>query len=206
MDVKSIDVQVRWVMVTDEDGTSYEYPAKVSRYIKKTYSGPAIYRWRVIPSGEDGRETVYIGQAEDLAQRVQRVLTPGHGRKGDPTDRRLQTAFRELLSKRKKMVLEIADFEEFEINGVHFSPSVLADRFRRLAVENLILAVQQAAGYNLLNKVEDLKRKQFWKMLRKMPARERSQLLEKLAPDLMKLRIVEDDAKETADETKEQSK
>ena len=151
--MKSIDIKVRWVSVLNEDGTPYKYPEPLSRFLKKHYPKPVIYRWRILPV-ENDKETIYIGQTEDLHQRIQRVLTPSKKAKAGDTNQKLKRFFDEQRSLTKEVILEIPEFEPFEFNDVRFSPDDLLDQFKRLALENLLLSFAQDAGYVLLNEYE----------------------------------------------------
>jgi len=163
--------------MVEEDGTAYRYPAMFSRYLREHYSVPAVYRWRVLQVQPGERETVYIGEAEDLIRRIQRVRTPARGSKGGETNRRLKQIFDEKISSGRTVVLDVADFEPFEINGVSFSSNELEDRFKRRALENLVLCFAQAEKQEILNKVVDPVRKAV-KALQRLP---RSQLREVVA-------------------------
>jgi len=152
----SFKIHLQWRAATvEENGPGYIYPAKFSRFFRDRYSCPAVYRWRVHP-GEDGKpEPVYIGEAEVLVRRVQKVLTPPRTAKGGETNKRLREIFDRERAAGKSIFLDVADFEPFEINAVLFSREELGDRFKRRLLEDLSLCFAQALGHPLLNKVVD---------------------------------------------------
>jgi hypothetical protein len=151
-DVKSIDIEVRWVVVKEENGSPYSFPNRLSPFIRKNYCHPVIYRWSVSSSEAVQSEAVYVGEAEDLSVRIQRVLTPGETEKrGGQTNERLRKKFDEGLAKGNKISLETADFEDFEFNRVCLSKQQLHNRFHRCALENLLILVEVAAGREVLN-------------------------------------------------------
>jgi len=117
----------------------------------------------------DERETVYIGEAEELTRRIQRVLTPSAAAKDSNTNKRLHQIFQKRIAEGQKIVLDVADFEPFEINGVRFDQQSMGDRFKRRTLENLILVVTQASNqFELLNVFIDPLDKARETLLRKM--------------------------------------
>lgn len=101
---------------------------------------------------KEPKEIVYIGEAEDLARRIQRVRTPARKGKGGDTNKRLNKIFHEYLKADRTIVLDVADFEPCEINGVRIDREAIGDRFKRRMLENLVLAMEQQVGrYELLN-------------------------------------------------------
>ena len=75
---RSLDFEVRWkpvlararivIYISTED-----FSASYNNYFE-----PSGYRWRVQPKSIDAPEAIYIGEAEDLSPRIQRVLTPSN--------------------------------------------------------------------------------------------------------------------------------
>jgi hypothetical protein len=142
-----------------------------------------VYRWRTLTTERD-KEVIYIGSAEDLRQRIQRVLTPG--KKGG-TNTTLNKVFTEHRSQGRKTVLEVLDFEAFTVNGILFSPRTLSSYFKRLTIENLLLALAQASGQVLLNsyKLEELLRLQAH--ARNLPRAQQDELWKKAVSALNEL-------------------
>jgi hypothetical protein len=150
--VSEVKIVVQWATaLVQENGDPYYFPGKFTPYFRQTYSLPAVYRWRVMNRQPSEKETIYIGEAEELARRIQRVLTPSATAKDSNTNKRLHQVFRNCLAN-QKIVIDIARIEPFEINGVRFDQQSLGDRFKRRALENLALAFAQASGeFELLN-------------------------------------------------------
>jgi len=44
---------------------------------RRAYCRPAVYRWRLLRNPGEQKEPIYIGEAEDVVRRIQRVVTPG---------------------------------------------------------------------------------------------------------------------------------
>jgi hypothetical protein len=117
---------------------------------------PVVYRWRVLQVQRGQRESVYIGEAEELPRRIQRIKTPSCKAKNTDTNKRLGLIFQNFLLEGRKIVIDIADIQPFEVNGIRFDNGSLGDRFKRRALENLILVTaQQANDFELLNMVVD---------------------------------------------------
>jgi len=147
---------IQWATaLVQENGDAYYFPGKFTPYFRRMYSVPAVYRWRVMKRQPSEKETIYIGEAEELARRMQRVLTPSATAKDSDTNRRLHGFFRNCLAN-QKIVIDVARIEPFEINGVRFDQQSVGDRFKRRALENLALSFAQASGeFELLNMVID---------------------------------------------------
>ncbi|MGB6476002.1 MAG: hypothetical protein WBF04_18265 [Candidatus Sulfotelmatobacter sp.] len=152
--MKSINIEVRWAVVAGKDGSPYSFPNRLSPFIRENYCHPVIYRWRISSSDAAQPEAVYVGEAEDLAKRIQGVRTPGSAdKKAGQTDKRLREKFDKRLAAGCTIVLEIADFEDFKFNGVILAKRELHTRFQRCACENLFILVEIAAGRELLNRL-----------------------------------------------------
>ena len=139
-----------------ESGEPYYFPNKFTPYFRHTYALPAIYRWRVMRRQPGEKEIIYIGEAEDLTRRIQRVLTPSGTANDTDTNKRLHQIFRKCLAENQTVVIDIAKVEPFEINSVRFDQQGIADCFKRRALENLLLVFELARGeVQLLNIVVD---------------------------------------------------
>lgn len=174
----NFDISVQWrTALVKENGDAYYFPDKFTSYFRETYSVSAVYRWRVMRTSGEPKEPIYIGEAEDLVYRVQRVLSPHRNAKRGNTNERLNRIFREHLAHGKKIVLEVADIDPFEVNGVRFDRHGLGDRFKRRALENLLLAIaQESRGFELLNMVVDpLDRVE--RLLKKLKPHEKREIL-----------------------------
>ena len=154
--MSGFDLHVQWRSALSADSAPYYFPDRFTPYFRKNYSVSAVYRWRVMRVGSEMKERIYIGEAEHLVTRIQRVRTPSRKAKEGDTNKRLNKLFTEYLSEGRKIVLDIADIEPFEVNSIRFDHSALGHRFRRRALENLLLAIAEVSGdYELLNIVID---------------------------------------------------
>lgn len=169
----SISFQWRTALVS-ENGAPYFFPDAFTKFFRKKYSVPAIYRWRALKNQPGEKEPIYIGEAEELPRRIQRVRTPSKTAKDTDTNKRLHTIFQKLLSEGRKIVIDVGDVEPFEINGVRFGGDTMHDPFKRRAVENILLALAQKSGeYEVLNIYVD-------------PVAEAAEKLSKLPPHELK--------------------
>jgi hypothetical protein len=175
-----LGISFQWrTAVVQEGGDAYYFPDKFTSYFREKYSTPVIYRWRVLKNQPGEKECVYIGEAEELPRRIQRVRTPSKTAKDTDTNKRLHQIFHDLLSQGRKIVIDVGDIDPFEVNGVRFGRQAIDDRFKRRALENIVLALAQESGeFQLLNVVVD-------------PVEETRQKLLKLPPhklrELMKI-------------------
>jgi len=150
-------VVIQWKTAIESEGnTPYCFPHKFTNYLRENYAIPAIYQWRVLRQEGEPREVVYIGEAEDVIYRIQRVLTPSRQAKENNTNRRLNEIFTKHLAAGRTIVLDIADIEPFEISGVRFGRDMMRDRFKRRMLENMILVIAQESNkFDQLNMVVD---------------------------------------------------
>jgi hypothetical protein len=132
--------------VVRENGELYFFPEKFTRFFREKYSGPVVYRWRVLKNRPDEKERVYIGEADQLARRIQRVRTPSKTARDSDTNKRLNQLFQGFLAEGYKITIEIADIDPFEVNGVKFGAGNMHDPFKRRAVENILLALARKSG------------------------------------------------------------
>lgn len=108
------------------------------------------------------------------------MCTPSKAAKETDTNKRLHTIFQRYLSEGRKIAFDVGDVEPFEINGVRFGSDTMHDPFKRLAVENILLALAQKSGeYEVLNVFFDPVADAVEK-LSKLPPHELKKLLELL--------------------------
>lgn len=147
----TISVQWRTALI-QENGAPYFFPDKFTKFFRKKYAVAGVYRWRVLKNQPGEKEPIYIGEAEQLQRRIQRVCTPSKTAKDTDTNKRLHTIFQKYLLEGRKIAFDVADVEAFEINGVRFGGDTMLDPFKRVAVENILLALaQKSEEYELLN-------------------------------------------------------
>ena len=163
--------------VVRESGDAYNFPEKFTSYFREKYSVPVVYRWRVLKNQPGDKEPIYIGEAEELPRRIQRVRTPSKTAKDSDTNKRLHQIFQEFLSLGRKIVIDVGDIEPFEINGVRFGGDTMGNPFKRRAVENILLVLAQKSGeFELLNVVVDPV-EEVWEKLLKLPPHQLRELM-----------------------------
>lgn len=150
-----LDISVQWrSAVTLENGQAWCFPDKFTPYFQERYSIPAVYRWRIAKRQPSEKERIYIGEGEELTRRIAWVLRPHSSSKPGDTNRRLNELFRNCVSEKLWVVIDVADVDPFEINGVRFDQRDLGDRFKRRMLESLLLAIADAdKNCELLNNV-----------------------------------------------------
>ena len=158
--VSECRLYVKWRSTLSGGSRAYNFPEEFTAYFRRTYSIPAVYRWRVMRTEVEEKEKIYIGEAEDLVRRIQRVRTPSRRAKQADTNKRLNKLFSRYLFAGRNIVLEIADVEPFELKvieagherAIRFDQDESHDRFKRRALENLLLIDAQTSDqYELLN-------------------------------------------------------
>jgi len=156
----SFTLYVQWRPVMAREDKAYCFPEKFTASMKNTYRVSAVYRWRVMQKEAGDKEQIYVGEGEDLLQRIQRVLTPPRDAKKGNTNRRLHDLFLKYVASGRTITLEVADVDPFEIAApdpgrsyeVRLGRDTMGDRFKRRAIENLLIALTQKAEHvELLN-------------------------------------------------------
>ena len=61
------------------------------------------------------KEPIYIGEAEELPKRIQRVRTPSNKAKDSNTNKRLHQIFQKYLTEGRIIVIDVADIDPFEV-------------------------------------------------------------------------------------------
>jgi len=173
----------QWRSALAREGEPYQFRDAFTGFFRDKYSVPGVYRWRVMRTSTNTKEPIYIGEAEDVVRRIQRVRTPSRKAKEVDTNKRLNALFHSYLSAGNIIFLEIVDVESFELNGVRFGRDTMGDRFKRRMTENLLLAIEQKSGaYELLNITIDPVQKAR-KALEKLPPGEVRKLIRQYGLD-----------------------
>jgi hypothetical protein len=108
--------------------------------MKEQYCRPAVYRWRVWTPGY-GIHAFYVGETDNLANRIQHCLRPGHTQ---ATNLRLKAYFDEAVNQKQQVELETLAFDPFQVNKVNFSVELLGHTHIRRMLENLVLVLLDA--------------------------------------------------------------
>jgi hypothetical protein len=120
--------------------------------MKRKYCSPAIYRWNIFSLTPNDMQHIYIGECKKLVpDRLNGFLKPGPSQ---ATNKRINNALSEEVSKRKTATMEILRFDEIRIGNNTFITSDLESKFIRLFIENLLIVHYQKLGYLLLNKIK----------------------------------------------------
>jgi len=176
--ILSFQIFLEWsnVILKSETGQVYEYPGKFTRYMQDQYCRPAVYKWSVHPVEFGKPQPVYIGEANNLLLRIQRVLTPARAAKRGDTNARLKKVFDEHISSGRHVSLAVLNVQSFEIDGALFSADRLGHQYVRRALENICLCVAEAGGQDLLNrKIEPVDR--VIKEIQKLTPKQRTEIL-----------------------------
>ena len=70
-------MKFKWRAVESSSGINYGWPFATTKYMQTNCVGPAIYRWEVFSKIRGDLKTVYVGETEDLVQRIDDYLIPG---------------------------------------------------------------------------------------------------------------------------------
>src|SRR5438128_1205206 len=105
-----------WKPIANGTSSTYRFPDSLDSTLRRSYSVPAIYRWKIV--GPDQKElAVYYGECADLVKRLRGYLKPSEGRtpgRGQLTNIRLNARFKQEIEKGATVNLELFEFENFE--------------------------------------------------------------------------------------------
>lgn len=131
----SLEIEYKWVPVESEPGQVYVFPNNLSIYLKKHYALPAIYRWVL----EDTQ--VYIGETENLVERIKGYLRPGPSQ---TTNQRMNKILTDAT-------LDLLMFESTNLQNKTIAIDDLFDKPTRRLLESLFIVYHTFKGHKTLN-------------------------------------------------------
>jgi hypothetical protein len=177
----SFQIHYQWRAAGD-----YCFPKRFDADFRRSYCHAAVYRWRLVRITGEHKEPVYIGEAENLVRRIQRVLTPAKKARDSNTSFRLNKIFAGYVAEGRSVVLDFADIQDFELNGQRYGRDTLGDRFKRRALENVLLVdAAKDPQFELLNVVIDPIEK-VREFLSTLPPNGLRDIAKKYSPDSLK--------------------
>jgi hypothetical protein len=108
--------------------------------------GPNLYRFSIEKA--NGSRVEYIGETDDLKRRFSHYRSPGPSQ---PTNRRMNSLCKEVLSEGGKIEIDLAEEAWIELNGVEKRANFHSKNMRRL-FEYFALATGWSDEIGLLNK------------------------------------------------------
>lgn len=139
-----IALQLDWLPVESAPGTRYEYPDRTTKYLRKSYRGPAVYRWCL--SHANKSSDYLVGETGCLFRRINEYRSHGGGHHDH-----ICKAFDKCRGAGGKVWPETLSFEPFTVNGQGFSPNELFDPVLRAVLENLCIFLLKAQRFGVLN-------------------------------------------------------
>ena len=141
-------IDYRWEPVVTHDGEIFTYPGCLTADFRSRFSKPAVYRW-LFKRADGCPSAAYIGEAENLAQRIQGYHWPGQSQQ---TNLRMKADFQEHIESGGTVELQVLVFEPFAINNVNVhNESQLGDAYIRKMMENFLLADHDSVACELRN-------------------------------------------------------
>lgn len=127
----NLEISFRWTPIQGLANIPYCFPQPVSKYLRREYRRPAVYRW-VIEQG--GKTSIYIGETEDLARRLTHYLNPGIKQ---PTNTRIRGILDLPCRSNARISFDMLEFDPFSINQRCYSMLDLGTKETRCFLENL---------------------------------------------------------------------
>src|ERR1039457_5941128 len=143
----SFHINYDWQPVETDLGKPFTYPSALSEFFDGTYSKPALYRW-VFRDKRGLISAIYIGETENLAQRVKDYMSPG---RTPQTNLRMKEDFLNHIESGGIVELQILRFEPFGINNVNVYESQMGNPYVRKMMENFLLADHDQVHCELKN-------------------------------------------------------
>jgi hypothetical protein len=150
--VNNFEISFSWIAVQSSQSASYSFPELVSKYLRKQYNKPAVYRWLI---ERNGKSSIYIGETENLGRRLQHYLKPGPSQK---TNKRVREFLDTEIVQGACIKFDVLIFESFVINRRVYSPESLWEKEVRCFLENLLIT-QLTSEVEKLNRVISVQEK-----------------------------------------------
>jgi len=109
----------------------------------------AIYKWSVFKSDIEDSKIVYIGETENLINRIKGYLRPGPTQQ---TNIRINKLFKEYLEKGYKISLHTLFFDKIKLGNIDIIYDEISDNDIRKALEQLFIVIYKKEEYTLLNR------------------------------------------------------
>lgn len=139
-----------WCPVERAPGVLYWFGQTLTPHLRRTYAGPAVYRWRVRPGPEGQAELRYIGETENLPRRLYHYLKPGPSQQ---TNLRIHRILKRAVQCRARIRIEILNIASCAIDEWSLDTVNLADAsLRRCLEELLVVASRRESGVEILNR------------------------------------------------------
>jgi hypothetical protein len=181
--VRSIRVPLKWTTVTDSDDPAWCFGlcSTIGQDLLQRICGPHVYRFRFAPF-ESGDTWIYVGQSERFEKRcssyiraLSNLRKPAKTATETTVDTlaeawkemarnpcvRIAAAIQNAAIDRRKVELQLLDFEEFSLNGVPISPESFGSPFVRCLVENIAILDTDRLGIHLMNQGRTREAKDF---------------------------------------------
>lgn len=129
-----IKFEFEWKEVEVSKGAKYNYPEKMSTYMKTEYGFSSVYRW-VLRKGDDLK--LYIGEADQLCpQRINGYINLGPKQF---TNIRMKEKLLNFKEKHYDVTLEFLSIKSLLIENKEIHSKDLANKYLRKFIEHLLL-------------------------------------------------------------------
>jgi hypothetical protein len=139
----STDFERGKLLILSKDKTALVAPQGM---VNSLSQASAIYRWGFFKGGQLWE--AYVGETENLRQRIRGYLNPGPTQ---ATNKRMNVLFCEAIDDGFEVRLEILKIEPVRINQLDVCNQNLANPFLRKMMENLVLADFDVVKHTLHN-------------------------------------------------------
>jgi hypothetical protein len=139
-------ISYRWLSVELENGAPFEFSESSVKSVRQLSQKPSVYRWAVYE--RDLLRKIYIGEAENLMDRVDHYFKPGMK---PGTDLQLNKIFSKDVAKGATVRLEVLHIDPTYLNNVYLCDGRLADQYIRKMMESFTLADSDVTQYQILN-------------------------------------------------------
>ncbi|PJN48804.1 hypothetical protein PAEAM_56660 [Paenibacillus sp. GM1FR] len=126
---------------------TYRFPRPFDKTMNKFYHVPAVYRWKIYKPHTQCT-MVYIGETDNLKQRISGYLKPGPSQH---TNIRMKALFEQYIKGGFIIELDIFQIKKFIFGGIEYQQDSLDSKNIRVLLENLIILDHKNNDYELLN-------------------------------------------------------
>ena len=150
----SFELKYIWEPLKDSTGNPYRFPSRIQNYLPSRHDRPGVYRWGIIPAsgGDTVPQEILIGESGSLVRRLGEYVRPTTS-----AEEEWNLKFNSMTKAGYIIECRLLQFESFELASSRVSMEDQSNPFVRKLLENLLLIVESAGPWRILNKKRELK-------------------------------------------------
>lgn len=148
METLRIEIAHEWRTVESAPGKIYRYPEEVTDAMRRALTGPAIYRWNIYESAPGDLQTVWVGETDNLPNRIYLYRNP---KPGQEPYARTKVRLVDAMTSGRRVTLETLYFEPWSIGNATITRSDLSEQAVRKFLADTLMFALARSGYTVWN-------------------------------------------------------